>query len=56
MDLARFEQDRLELFARHGFQGESRWVTDRQGRRTYMIARGDGTPPTVHPRRPVGRD
>jgi 2-hydroxymuconate-semialdehyde hydrolase len=47
MDLARFEQDRLALFARHGFQGESRWVTDRQGRRTYMIARGDGAPPTV---------
>jgi pimeloyl-ACP methyl ester carboxylesterase len=46
-DLAAFERARLELFARHGFDGESRWVTDRRGRRTYLIGRGLGPRPTV---------
>lgn len=27
MDLATFERQRLALFARHGFEGESRWIT-----------------------------
>lgn len=44
---ARFERDRLALFARHGFAGESRWVADRQGRRSYMLGRGEGPCPTV---------
>lgn len=47
MDLALFEQERLALLARHGFQGASHWVADREGRRTYLIARGDGPCPTV---------
>jgi pimeloyl-ACP methyl ester carboxylesterase len=46
-DLAGFERERLALFARYGFEGESRWVTDREGRRTYMIGRGEGPCPTV---------
>ncbi len=45
--LGPFERDRLALFARHGFQGESRWVPDRQGRCTYLIGRGEGPCPTV---------
>lgn len=46
-DLASFEQERLALFARYGFEGESRWVTDRKRRSTYMISRGEGHCPTV---------
>lgn len=46
-DLATFEQERLALFARYGFEGESRWVADRKGRSTYMIGRGEGPCPTV---------
>lgn len=42
-----FERDRLALFASHGFEGESRWVTDRDGRRTYTVGRGEGPCPTV---------
>ena len=42
-----FERDRLAVFTGHGFYGESRWVTDRQGRRTYLVGRGHGHPPTV---------
>lgn len=45
--LQAFEQNRLALFARHGFEGESRWVTDREGRRTYLIGRGVGSCPIV---------
>jgi len=46
-ELLEFERERLALFARRGFRGESRWVTDRQGRRTYLIGRGEGRCPTV---------
>jgi len=42
-----FERRRLALFARHGFEGESRRVTDRDGRRTYIVGRGEGPCPTV---------
>jgi len=42
-----FERRRLALFARHGFEGESRWVTDANGRRTYIVGRGEGPCPTV---------
>ncbi len=42
-----FEQQRLALFARHGFEGESRRVADREGRTTYVLRRGEGAPPTV---------
>jgi len=45
--LAEFERDRLALFAHYNFEGESRWAEDREGRRTYMIGRGDGPCPTV---------
>src|SRR2546423_11966136 len=47
MDLATFERERLALFARHGFEGESGWVTDQEGRRTYAIGRGESACPTV---------
>lgn len=46
-DLNHFERQRLELFARHGFVGESRYFVDRLGRRTYLIARDEGRHPTV---------
>lgn len=45
--LRRFERARLELFARDGFDGESRWITDRKGRFSYVIGRGDGPHPTL---------
>lgn len=46
--LAAFERGRLALFARNGFEGESRWITDRYGRSTYAIGRGAPAPcPTV---------
>ena len=44
---AAFERQRLALFERYGFQGEGRRITDRQGRSTYVITRGDGPRPTV---------
>ncbi len=47
MDLATFERERLALFARYGFEGQSRRVTDRKERSTYMISRGEGPCPTV---------
>lgn len=46
-DLAAFERERLALFTRYGFEGESRWITDREGRRTYLIGRGEGSCPTL---------
>lgn len=46
-DLVTFERERLALFARYGFEGESRRVIDRMGRSTYMIGRGEGPCPTV---------
>lgn len=42
-----FERERLALFARHGFPGESRWVRDRFGRASYMVARGADACPTL---------
>ena len=45
--LREFEQRRLALFARHGFQGMSGRVADRHGRITYLIRRGEGPCPTV---------
>jgi len=48
VDPATFERERLALFARHGFDGDARRIADRQGRTTYVIARGEGGPcPTV---------
>jgi pimeloyl-ACP methyl ester carboxylesterase len=46
-ELATFERRRLALFARYGFEGESRWVVDREGRSTYVIGRGAGSCPRV---------
>ncbi len=46
-ELAEFERKRLALFAQHGFEGESRWVADAEGRTTYAIGRGGGRCPTV---------
>lgn len=45
--LRTFERKRLALFARNGFEGDSRWVEDREGRRTYLIGRGQGPSPMV---------
>lgn len=42
-----FERQRLTLFNRNGFPAESRWVEDRAGRHTYVIARGRGPRPTI---------
>lgn len=47
MDLPTFERKRLQLFADNGFAGESRRISDRDGRSTYLIGRGDGRHPTV---------
>lgn len=45
--LAAFERRRRELFARYGFDAQSRWVSDPRGRATYLLSRGQGDPPTV---------
>ncbi|HLM10338.1 MAG TPA: alpha/beta hydrolase [Thermoleophilaceae bacterium] len=45
--LLEFERKRLALFAHRGFEGESQWVTDRRGRRVYLIRGGHGLRPTV---------
>lgn len=47
MTTARFERQRLQLFARHGFDGESRRIVDRHGRMTYALIRGEGEVPTI---------
>lgn len=39
MDAAKFERDRLALFAANGFAGESRWLEDASGRKTYALVR-----------------
>jgi len=44
---SRFEQQRLTLFAAHGFAGQSRCIADAEGRRTYAITRGQGPSPTL---------
>jgi pimeloyl-ACP methyl ester carboxylesterase len=46
-ELSAFEHERLIHFERSGFVGASRWALDRDGRRTYMISRGDAPCPTV---------
>jgi pimeloyl-ACP methyl ester carboxylesterase len=46
-ELSAFEHERLKHFERSGFVGASRWAVDRDGRRTYLISRGDGSCPTV---------
>jgi pimeloyl-ACP methyl ester carboxylesterase len=45
MDHARFERERLALFAKNGFSAESRWLEDASGRKTYALVR-DGDAPT----------
>jgi pimeloyl-ACP methyl ester carboxylesterase len=47
MDLAAFERNRLALFRRYGFEGESAWFVDRRNRRSYLIRRGRSAHPTV---------
>ena len=47
MDRRDFERARLALFARHGFDGASRWTTGRTGRRTYAVEGGSGERPTI---------
>lgn len=42
-----FERRRRELFARQGLAAEGRWIADRQGRRTYVLDRGEGECPTI---------
>ena len=47
MDPAAFERKRLALFADNGFAGDSRRVSDRDGRVTYLIDGGDGPRPII---------
>jgi len=42
-----FEKTRISLFQKYGFDGESRWLEDAQGRKTYALVRDEGTVPTV---------
>jgi 2-hydroxy-6-oxonona-2,4-dienedioate hydrolase len=44
--LLEFERERLALFARYGFDGESRWVADREGD-SVPDGRGEGPSPTL---------
>jgi pimeloyl-ACP methyl ester carboxylesterase len=46
-ELSAFEHERLKHFERSGSAGTSRWAVDPDGRRTYMISRGDGPCPIV---------
>lgn len=46
MTTASFEKQRLQLFARHGFDGQGRRIVDRTGRMTAMLVRGEGEPST----------
>lgn len=45
--LALFEQDRLDLFDSHGFDGEVQWLTDSVGRRTAAVVGGEGERPVL---------
>lgn len=47
IDLPAFERRRLQLFADNGFTGETRRLTDRDGRDTYLITGGGGPQPTI---------
>jgi pimeloyl-ACP methyl ester carboxylesterase len=47
VDGTTFERDRLAVFARNGFEGESRRLRDARGATTYAIERGEGPCPTV---------
>ena len=50
MTAREFERERLALFARYGFEGQSRRIVDGKGRSTYLIARetkADRRPLTV---------
>ena len=47
MDTITYEAKRLQLFERHGFVGETRWVIDSEGRRTWVLDRVGETRPTV---------
>ena len=47
VDTATYETKRLQLFERHGFVGETRWVSDSDGRRTWLLDRVGETRPTV---------
>ncbi len=47
MDLQTFERKRLQLFRDNDFVGDSQRVTDRDGRSTYLIGRGEGQHPTI---------
>lgn len=42
-----FERERLELFARYGFEAKSRRVADREARSTYVLSRREGARATV---------
>jgi pimeloyl-ACP methyl ester carboxylesterase len=47
MDVKDFERKRLALFKHNSFEGKSRWVSDRKGRRAYLIERGEGHSPAI---------
>lgn len=44
---ATYETKRLQLFERHGFVGETRWLSDSEGRRTWVLDRVGDTRPMV---------
>lgn len=46
-DPARFEADRLRMFAAHGFVANSQWVRDEDGRETYLAVGGTGSPTRI---------
>lgn len=45
--VARFEQERVELFRRHGFACETASLTDSEGRRIAAVMGGEGTTPVI---------
>lgn len=48
MDLAgEFEESRLALFARYGFDGSAEWLVDSRGRRTAAVVGGAGDATTL---------
>lgn len=47
MNTETFERARLQLFQRHGFEAQSRWVEHALGEWTYVLARGAGACPTI---------
>lgn len=47
VDTEAFEQQRLELFKNHGFEGRGRRLRDRQDRMIYIVEHGEGQYPKL---------